>query len=136
MITNLIRHGSKNAFIRPGSVLLVLAFASPLAGYVRPSTISGITGTDVNKEQAVQEILTGIVVVDGLNYTNIQSAIDAAGKDRVVLISSAYTGTDSFRNPNNIRVFDLRRKFGLGASLWCDVREWGTKLDARMVAGC
>jgi hypothetical protein len=105
-------------------------------GYVHPSTISGITGPDVSKEQAVQEILPGIVVVDGHNYTSIQSAIDAAGKDRIVLISSAYTGTDSFRNPNNIRIFDLRRRFGLDASLWRNVSEWGAKLDARMVAGC
>ena len=53
-----------------------------------------------------------------------------------LFIPSNYQGSDSFHNPNNIRIFDLRRSTPVDSALGRNVREWGAKLDARMVAGC
>ncbi len=78
----------------------------------------------------------GVVVVDGAEFSSIQSAIEAAGENQIVLIPSNYQGSDSFHNPNNIRIFDLRRSTPVDSALGRNVREWGAKLDARMVAGC
>lgn len=42
------------------------------------------------------------------NFMSIQDAITAAGQSGAVLVPPTYTGTDSFVNPNNIPVIDLR----------------------------
>jgi hypothetical protein len=40
--------------------------------------------------------------------SNIQSAVTAAGTTGPIIIPSTYTGTDTFTNPHNLRVHDLR----------------------------
>ena len=51
---------------------------------------------------------------DGLN-TTIQSAVDAAGLPPrgVVWINASYAGTDSYNNPKNVPIFDMR---GIGST--------------------
>src|SRR5579872_1929816 len=43
-------------------------------------------------------------------YANIQAAITDAGSSGSVVIPASYTGSDTYTNPNNINIVDLRGK--------------------------
>jgi hypothetical protein len=51
----------------------------------------------------------GLYLPDNLNST-LQSCVDAAAKNPrgAVWIPAAYSGTDTFSNPSNVPIFDLR----------------------------
>jgi hypothetical protein len=131
-ISNAVRRSGCSSLAIRGTVVLALAMVFILDAYPEISTPKESTSAG----ESITATFPGIVAVDGVNYSTIQSAIDAAGKNQTVFIPSTYNGTDSFRNQNNIRVFDLRRRFSLDTGLWRNVSEWGAKLDAQMVAGC
>jgi parallel beta-helix repeat protein len=72
--------------------------------------------------------IAGIKFVDGATYTTIQAAITAASTTGAVVIPPTYSGSDTFTNPNNILIVDLRR----GPQSWhgfVNTREWGTVGD-------
>jgi len=53
--------------------------------------------------------------VDGRAFPNIQAAITAAGTSGAVIIPASYAGVDTYTNPNNILILDLRQgALGIG----------------------
>lgn len=61
-------------------------------------------------------------------FANIQAAIADAGTKGTVIIPSDYSGTDSFTNPNNVQVLDLRGDASTLRGSF-NVRDFGAKPD-------
>ncbi len=61
-------------------------------------------------------------------YANIQAAINDAGTNGSVVIPADYNGADSFTNPNNIQVFDMRGDASAFRGFY-NVRDFGAKPD-------
>ena len=88
------------------------------------ATVAGTGGGNVlsgspNHFTAVNTFgnINNLRVVDGTQFTTIQSAITDAGTAGAVEIPATYAGTDTFTNPNTIPIVDYRNKVGLPGSL-------------------
>jgi hypothetical protein len=86
----------------------------PSIGNVVPLTGTSTNGSlSVNGDLSVTGSMPapwgGIKIVDGVSFTTIQSAINAASTTGSVLIPSSYAGSDVYTNPNGVQIIDLRR---------------------------
>lgn len=61
-------------------------------------------------------------------FANIQAAITDAGTNGSVVIPADYSGSDSFTNPNNVQIMDMRGDASAYRGLY-NVRDFGAKPD-------
>lgn len=104
-----------------------------LADHTHPSDTAKASLAVANtwpQTQTMPVLDQGGAVFNALAYSTLQATVTAAGTTGTVLIPPSYAGTDSFTNPNNVRVFDMRRHYSIDSGIYRDVREWGAKLDA------
>ncbi len=92
-----------------------VASALPLAG---GSMTGGFTTPAVNGVRAPAA---------GSSQTTLQTAVNAAGTNGAVEIPPTYAGTDTFTNPNGVRVADLRSSGAQPAER--SVKEFGAVCD-------
>jgi hypothetical protein len=88
------------------TILVFVAAFSVQAQSINPNRNQAITQPPGYTSSA--NSVNGALAVGGNGYTTIQAAVTAAGATGSVVILPTYTGSDSWTNPNNVPIKDMR----------------------------
>lgn len=97
------------------TALAAIALVQEIGSNAGSSLIGFIEAGVGATTRSLQDRLRDMPSANG--YQTIQQAVDAAGANGCIVIPANYAGTDSYSNPNNISILDMRHG-ALGVHSW------------------
>ena len=110
--------------------VVLLGCAAALGQAVLGQAVLGQAVDDAGLQSALN--VHDICFVDGVKNKTIQSAISGCSLTGAVVVPPAYDGTDSYENPNRIRVLDFRHSEAVKGLT--PVTDFGVRNDALTAA--